>query len=46
MAKLANIPADCEFPQLRDIADASKLAQKLNQHLGPAFLKRKKHHLH
>ena len=38
MAKLANIPADCEFPQLRDIAQASLLAQKLNQHLGPAFL--------
>jgi hypothetical protein len=37
MAKLANIPANCEFPQLHDIADTAKLAQKLNQHLGPAF---------
>jgi hypothetical protein len=38
MLTLANIPADCEFPQLRDLADMSKLAQKLNQHLGPAFV--------
>ncbi|MCG3119072.1 MAG: hypothetical protein ALAOOOJD_01400 [bacterium] len=37
MAKLANIPADCEFPQLREMAETATLAQKLNQYLGPAF---------
>ena len=37
MAKLTNIPANCEFPQLHEIADTAKLAQKLSQHLGPAF---------
>lgn len=37
MAKLSSIPADCEFPQLFEIADPAKLTAKLNQHLGPAF---------
>ena len=40
MAKLSNIPADCEFPQLFEIADPVKLVAKLNQHLGPAFAAR------
>lgn len=38
MAKLANIPADCEFAQLREMAETAALARKLNQCLGPAFV--------
>jgi aminoglycoside phosphotransferase (APT) family kinase protein len=37
MAKPASIPHDCEFPQLREILDKEKLAQRLQHRLGPAF---------
>ncbi len=37
MSKLKNIPENCEFPQLREIAEEKQLAEKLQQHLGPAF---------
>jgi thiamine kinase-like enzyme len=37
MAKLETIPADCGFPQLRDLANTEKLAQALQRYMGPAF---------
>jgi len=38
MAKLDHIPANFEFPQLREIADTEKLAQTLQRHLGASFV--------
>ncbi len=35
MGKSKYIPDDCEYPQLREITDAEKLARKLEEHLGP-----------
>jgi thiamine kinase-like enzyme len=35
MGKSQYIPDDCEYPQLREIADNEKLARKLEEYLGP-----------
>ena len=37
---LDNIPVDCEFPQLREIGDARKLAHTLQRHLELSTLER------
>ncbi|MDZ7291886.1 MAG: aminoglycoside phosphotransferase family protein [candidate division KSB1 bacterium] len=36
MAKIENLPDHCEFPQLREIMNAKKLAETLQRHLAPS----------